>query len=212
MADIYTGSLLNIAATSSMDCEGGCSSWLVRESSEIKREAPPPHSVFARKSTHDAHKEVEGMMKGGCPSPLETRAWVYQERYLAPRTAHFHESEMMWECKSTLRCECGVLDNEGEVAEDMQPLHDNNFNFRKRWTAVVKTYSNMQLSNPRDRLPALSGIASRFAKYTDSEYLAGIWREYLVQDLLWTKFRELRYKPSQPHPPPKTPLPRRSPS
>jgi hypothetical protein len=32
-------------------------------------------------------------------SPLCKRAWVLQERFLAPRTLHFEATQLFWECR-----------------------------------------------------------------------------------------------------------------
>jgi hypothetical protein len=36
-------------------------------------------------------------------APLLTRAWAFQKRLLAPRTIHFHYSQMVWEYKTATR-------------------------------------------------------------------------------------------------------------
>jgi hypothetical protein len=38
-------------------------------------------------------------------SPLEKRAWVFQERYLAPRVLHFGPNQLFWECQEHTACE-----------------------------------------------------------------------------------------------------------
>ncbi|KAK7398326.1 hypothetical protein QQX98_012295, partial [Neonectria punicea] len=53
------------------------------------------------------------------------------------------------------------------------------------WNGVVYTYSNGKLTYPEDKLVAISGLASRMQKHTQSEYLAGLWRKHLPYHLLW---------------------------
>ncbi|KAK0669214.1 heterokaryon incompatibility protein-domain-containing protein [Cercophora samala] len=59
--------------------------------------------------------------------------------------------------------------------------------FSKNWKRVVEDYSKRGLTVPSDRLPALSGLASKVATglcpYTG--YLAGLWTRNLARDLLW---------------------------
>ncbi|KAE8160052.1 hypothetical protein BDV40DRAFT_271597 [Aspergillus tamarii] len=38
---------------------------------------------------------------------------------------------------------------------------------------------------PSDKLPAMSGIAKEYAKVIGSAYVAGLWREFLVDELAW---------------------------
>ncbi|KAH8647043.1 heterokaryon incompatibility protein-domain-containing protein [Tricladium varicosporioides] len=40
-------------------------------------------------------------------SVLSTRAWVMQERLLSRRTLYFYEDEVLLECPSAVRCQCG---------------------------------------------------------------------------------------------------------
>ncbi|KAF4625452.1 hypothetical protein G7Y89_g12716 [Cudoniella acicularis] len=41
--------------------------------------------------------------------PLDTRAWCYQERRMAPRILHFGVDELHWDCMGEVRCQCGVF-------------------------------------------------------------------------------------------------------
>jgi hypothetical protein len=53
------------------------------------------------------------------------------------------------------------------------------------WYSVVSDYSACQLTFAEDKLPTLSGIASRCQRITQDECLAGHWRFNLVQSLFW---------------------------
>ena len=50
---------------------------------------------------------------------------------------------------------------------------------------MVEEFTWLQLSFEEDRLPAFSGLAQRYQPLLKSEYLAGLWREKLVPDLMW---------------------------
>lgn len=57
---------------------------------------------------------------------------------------------------------------------------------------VRSYYFPMELTYPRDRLPAISGIARWFMSrlgLTHESYVAGLWRETLPECLLWHFFR-----------------------
>jgi hypothetical protein len=54
------------------------------------------------------------------------------------------------------------------------------------WQHIVVKYSARDLTVSSDKLPAISGIASKIRKATHSEYLAGLWRNHLASDLLWS--------------------------
>lgn len=53
------------------------------------------------------------------------------------------------------------------------------------WQTISGVYSAMQLTKPTDRLPALSGIATKYHESTGSRYLAGMWERDLLPQLCW---------------------------
>lgn len=128
--------------------------------------------------------------------PLLDRAWCFQERLLARRIIHFTEAEIMWECHEKLWCECKVIQNPSFHAKTpttgnfklsyasamSKPDIDTRL---KAWAMVVAEYSRRALTEPTDRLPAISGIAKDIALPEMGRYLAGIWECQLPQALLW---------------------------
>ncbi|KAF2025550.1 hypothetical protein EK21DRAFT_103869 [Setomelanomma holmii] len=54
------------------------------------------------------------------------------------------------------------------------------------WALAVWTFSKTTLTNPNDKLIALSGIAKRFACLLNDRYLVGLWRKNLEHQLVWT--------------------------
>lgn len=50
-------------------------------------------------------------------SPLSTRGWVVQERFLAPRIIHFARSQIFWECLESARCEADPDGHIGIIGE-----------------------------------------------------------------------------------------------
>jgi hypothetical protein len=44
----------------------------------------------------------------------------------------------------------------------------------------------MALSKPEDIFPAISGLAKSVQKATGWEYIAGLWKEQLMLDLVWS--------------------------
>jgi len=57
------------------------------------------------------------------------------------------------------------------------------------WRRIVEEYSKRSLSRAEDKLIALSGLAKAFADCQAidprSSYLAGLWKNSIVQDMLW---------------------------
>lgn len=101
MGDIYAGSLCNIAAMIQGEDEG-----CLRER---KVEIVEPHCIPnpARSSKTETH--VIGYDDFWCNSllsaKLHTRGWVLQERLLSPRTVHFGEEQIYFECRVLKACE-----------------------------------------------------------------------------------------------------------
>ena len=50
---------------------------------------------------------------------------------------------------------------------------------------IVKTYTTRQLTYASDKLPAIAGAATQMPQAKSSVYLAGLWSETLLLDLLW---------------------------
>lgn len=46
-------------------------------------------------------------------------------------------------------------------------------------------YSELGLTYSSDRLPALSGLAKQFLGLRKGSYLAGLWRDSFLSDLMW---------------------------
>lgn len=125
-----------------------------------------------------------------------SRAWVYQERFLAPRTVYFTSAEIIWECGSMVICKCPC---DIHFGLDTAPRYHTYSHREKKdqWFGqwgIIDEYSKLNLTKPADRLPAIAGIASHFeshkrrmknGKLKTSRYLAGLWEDNLHHDLLW---------------------------
>jgi hypothetical protein len=209
MADIYSNSFLNIAATSSMTNAGSCfchrkfhyedptdtvqlRTRLVGQSVDILDEHDSPSMGLCVRVAHWlGHQHVAGSkeMLRCEASPLLDRAWVFQERLLAPRTLHFGSSEMLWECNSCLTCECtGISPSTQSVkaafADACQDRASKD-EILDLWQKLVEGYTSLSLTQWSDTPHAIAGIASRISTKLNSDYLAGIWEHDLPRGLLW---------------------------
>ncbi|KAK5659436.1 hypothetical protein OQA88_637 [Cercophora sp. LCS_1] len=131
-------------------------------------------------------------------SPLNTRAWVLQERLLAPRTLHFGTPQLFWECKHVEACETFPLG----IPEDqfatgyLRREHDGFKRWEENsradtggrydtWELILHEYTACRLTMERDKFVALSGVVKEFERVLGDEYLAGLWRGNFVGGLLW---------------------------
>jgi hypothetical protein len=139
-------------------------------------------------------------------APLAQRAWILQERMIAPRILHFSKSEIFWECQATSAREgSSIIQSEdwnGEswkdesfkrsfaldalIAENSnQPIEYVNNLVMNQWYRIVCQYSNLNLTVVSDVFPALAAIAQKFEQITDFSYVAGLWGQNLHRGLLW---------------------------
>lgn len=209
MASIYANTYLNIAATSSGSSDGGCfkprwieaiwsdESWACPVA-DVKIEGDRGIEIFARFEQWRAHEDFikrDNVIGIPARSPLLARAWVFQELYLSPRTIHFHASELVWECNACVRCECTGLEkernehNQQTLSRHRQLETPFSLDAGERlyfWLSIVNEYCQLNLTKESDRLPALTGLASRFADQSTGKYYAGLWEHDLIRMLLWT--------------------------
>lgn len=122
--------------------------------------------------------------------PLTARGWALQERYMAQRTVHFTQDQVLLESKGE------VLAEDSGFAVHLPSRSP--FALRSRtgkdiaWTQVVERYSKRKLTRAQGKLPALAGLAAYFSSiYEDrtsnqeNRYLAGLWSLDLVKHLCW---------------------------
>ena len=140
--------------------------------------------------------------------PLFSRAWVMQERILSPRFLIFGHSEILWECRTENKCDCGLYGLDywnpahPETMSDKRSLlpkaaYDKKIGrpttereivsfLNKKWHIVVWEYTKKKITIDNHIFPALQGIAKLYWKETNHTYCAGLWAETLIMDLGWS--------------------------
>ncbi|KAF1358180.1 HET-domain-containing protein, partial [Lizonia empirigonia] len=106
MADIYANCVISIAAWTSAHADGG----LFSNHNSLFRKIEFAHLTTAdgeRRPIYTRWHERHVLDARPVFFPLSTRAWVLQERLMAPRTVYFLGSEVGWECRKETVCECG---------------------------------------------------------------------------------------------------------
>ncbi|KAL6705254.1 hypothetical protein ACN47E_007214 [Coniothyrium glycines] len=124
--------------------------------------------------------------------PLQTRCWTLQKQILSSRMVHFTTQEMFWECPSAVRCECleiGVDEGgiERRASQSYRPMLEVELNdgLLRTWHLMLSSYHSRNLTYPTDFLPALSGVVAYLQMHGAGNYLAGLWQDNLVEELLW---------------------------
>jgi hypothetical protein len=114
---------------------------------------------------------------------------------LSPRTIHFCENEVIWDCCTVRKSQSGCHDKTHDpvkwTRQQQQQLQTSpsakpSGKTIQSWHQTVEEYSQRKLTFARDRLPALAGISQRMHNRRPNDaFLAGLWEHSLVLDLLW---------------------------
>jgi hypothetical protein len=185
MESVYGGSSLNIAASAASDGSTGCFFKRNPYRVEVCRLMRPGFSS----NIPSLHYSLESdfYSRNVERSPLSERAWVFQELYLAPRILSFGADQIFWECRELIACESfprGIPPILLPTAS-WKRLREHDSDSNNHWTDIVSSYSLRSLTRESDKLIALSGIAKQFAERFNGQYLAGLWKENIVEQLAW---------------------------
>lgn len=136
--------------------------------------------------------------------PVHSRAWCLQERVLSPRLLSYSHWPT-WRCNRLLTSDGGYYrQGDGDNAQDQRftdamihaassPWSPSQIKldvFRvsqllRTWRGLVEDYTRRKLSVKTDKLPAIAGVAREMSRITGMQYAAGLWKENLLQDLMW---------------------------
>ncbi|KAG0647657.1 hypothetical protein D0Z07_6776 [Hyphodiscus hymeniophilus] len=197
MADVYEKAFLTIAANSCADTNDSfltpsrrclhVIAWTGGERAEPLLVAGPPLS----RGHHRTKPSLWASARSFSIDPLETRAWAFQESVLPRRLLRFTSEEIQWSCAEAHGCECGSR------AQSLTAQKDNTYT-TKDWLSLVETYSERQLTYSSDRLPAMSGLATRYYKRHGDNYVAGLWmNDDMASQLAWCMGTEHKSERSQ---------------
>jgi hypothetical protein len=214
MNEIYGGSVLTLVAASAKTVKDGfLTKRLLRyipiprsdtTSGVATEDEPPTNAFLAPKWARE-----EDLTNG----PWNSRGWTMQEGLLPNRLLYYTSSQMMWKCCTEERIERGVtrsLDTELATSDPedygciwlsaqetflkfkwfpycLPPqLEESTPEMFRLWYYLVEDYSPRQLTDPGDRLVAVSGLARVFARTIRcEEYFAGLWGPDMIRGLVW---------------------------
>ena len=197
MGQVYTNASCNISAAFASNGSYGC--FIDRNPDLVK---PLKISVNWGPRTGIYHPLIYMCRERKVvEAPVNLRAWVCQERYLARRNIYFTDTQLFWECSELCANETypfglpkafeipgnsvdpdrdGASRREREGLVPAPELHAFDL-----WGDIITQYTMGRLTYQTDRLAALSGLASSFQQHTRSRYLAGLWERHLAPQLLW---------------------------
>ena len=208
MDKVYRYSACNITAEAAINCDGGL--FFGRDPQRLgifALDEKQTSSLSHRSTLCVTENYVEARSDKGKSSPLYSRGWVCQERWLAPRQISFHSNQVFWECTKFQACETfpsleAKTRSGGSFSIQRQTLHPWNMiegsahphaqvanrrdNFFFNWRALIETYTTCTLTEEHDKLIAIQGLVNIYKLLRDDDYLAGVWRKQLPSALLWT--------------------------
>ncbi|KAF2653191.1 HET-domain-containing protein [Lophiostoma macrostomum CBS 122681] len=165
MCAVYANAILTIAAMDSPDSYSGLLTFNLRTTTRIETATS---------------KKI-----------LTTRGWTMQELALSPRILWCQNTELAWSCALETACEC-THEPRGRQREDLRffnlnysdVVHYDASDLVRWWMDLIQVYTDKQLTNSTDRLPALAGIAAFVQEMYGIRYLCGVW------DCSWTFTRK----------------------
>jgi hypothetical protein len=194
MMKVYTNAFVTLFADAAFDDEAG---YLGRRSSSepapllinlrISQDDKTTLPVYIRTPNYNDDSSFEEDVER---SPLASRAWILQEQVMSRRIIHFGKSQMIWECRTCIELENGLACTEKEYhrkwLDETRGVTTGAAASSDSWRKLVEVYSRCQLTQSKDKLPAISGIASAYSAKSGDRYLAGLWEKTLHLDLAWS--------------------------
>jgi hypothetical protein len=193
MGSIYAQSVFTIAAADSKDSVSGCfrdRQPLGKEKCHIWENKSYAILFSPDPGIYEPHRHLTDGF-------LDTRAWVYQERMMSPRTIHFCQDEYVWECRKWAVCQdCTPIIGQHnklstgpkalfvasqQLARSKSPLSD----FQRIWIESLSNYGRAMLSNNDDRLSALAGVVQLMRQQFNYQASFGLWLDFFIEELLW---------------------------
>ena len=198
MAQVYGSSTVTIAASRSSCVHNGFLSdrdpvSLLQEIFKLPYHCPDGSLGSVLLSNDEADTDVD---------PLHTRGWALQERILSPRFLDYGSRQLRWMCSGTFDPQAGTISDDSRTDGWLPEARFSSrsvYSFSTKtlmsgdkktliseWAQIIEEYTSRDLTDPKDRLRGICGIATEFGKaLRDEKYLSGIWSFKLPASLLW---------------------------
>ncbi|KAF4634685.1 hypothetical protein G7Y89_g3420 [Cudoniella acicularis] len=99
---------------------------------------------------------------------------------------HFSRTGLFWECR---HCEASEAFPENLPEFHLKSAFSRDRNpLSKHWLRIVELYTAAKLTFAKDKMAAISGIAQEAFEESEDQYLAGLWRDGIELQLLWTLY------------------------
>ncbi|KAL8718032.1 MAG: hypothetical protein Q9181_008243, partial [Wetmoreana brouardii] len=146
--------------------------------------------------------------------PLHCRSWPFQEYLLSPRVLMYGSEQMLWICHQDSPTAIGATFKDGGPAHDssIETLKymrmflsrpqtiSRGFARRNLWIDLVMEYSSRKQTIPDDKIHALRGVAAMYQRHMEDEYIAGLWKSWLLPGLMWKRSQSHEIQPHEIQP------------
>lgn len=209
MSQIYKEAIVTISAAVASDCSHG----FLEDRKEVRDRLDGSFFLpYALTDEIEADDLPHYLREGGvgnvfiCPDPscgfrirdftqeaISQRAWTLQESWLSPRLLIYGSGPLQWQCLTASHSFGGAPPS--QAPEEIVPTAPRQRFFTssasdgedisEEWGQIIGQYTRRAITDPNDKLIALSGIAAEFQRLSGDEYFAGLWRSTLPYSLLW---------------------------
>ena len=199
MGEIYRNAALTICAASSRSVNEGFLQ-LRTENTAYSQDSRCnlflEHEDTQRPSNITLDVDWQPQHHGVRSDILNQRGWALQESFLSPRRVYYGSERVFWICPESFQADGGPITRADKFIKFQSFTIDepkareqphSKLSTAVAWSAALKDYSTRDLTQEQDKLPALSAIAKVVQKQLGWTYLAGLWRENLISDLLWER-------------------------
>lgn len=132
---------------------------------------------------------------GGDYGKVSTRAWIWQERLLSKRNIFFTQAALKFECRCSSAWEGA---DPAHLGHSWSTRLDDGPNLS--WTRLVEDFSSREITYASDRLPAIEAVMRRIATKTRWTPIYGMWKDNLIETLVWSPAHNKESKFAQPLP------------
>jgi hypothetical protein len=186
----YNHAILTIGAGATDHCDGG---FLGATMSNFQKLGAI--DIFKNKRKWETIK-INQSQDANC---LLGRGWTFQERELSTRMICFAPNYTQWECRQGRLCYSSTsrlkprwfhARNHANRCLDLTTRGTNSLDIQasrslSSWHGAICEFSRRSLTNPRDKLAAIAGLASAMQPWIQCEFFAGHWIGKLQADLMW---------------------------
>ncbi|KAK4444445.1 heterokaryon incompatibility protein-domain-containing protein [Podospora aff. communis PSN243] len=200
MEAVYSLSKLTIIAAASTSCHSGL--WPIDaygEDIDLFSTQEQAFRITARRHYSSGfHRSLAVSQESS--DAIDKRGWAYQEDVLSSRYIKFTRDDLQWKCNQRTSCRCGC-NSTFEYMNQYKPASSSRTHTCIRWEAMVQRFAHRQFTVETDKLVAVSSLARKSSPLQPQPalqtlYVAGLWRDDLVQQMRWCAYSLSQYHES----------------